>query len=452
MSAVLKGLGLASVVLTTWLWAPKPAEACGGCFVPPTANTLVTGHRMVLSVSKTQSTLYDQITYTGEPDEFAWVLPTKGIVEVGLSSDLVFNQLDFDTALTVLPPPSNCPVYNCGDFANEGNVSASSGTGGASDGGVDVIAQEVVGPYETVQLASTDPGALNDWLANHGYSVPSDIQPIITSYVNNGFNFLAMKLIPGVGVDSMKPVRITTQGASPVLPLKMVAAGTGANTTITLYVVGEGRYEPTNFPSFEIAPEAVIWDYNVQDSNYTKLRQQAYDATNGFGWLIEAARPYSSSSFRANILNVVSFLGPVESGYSDDPMDYEGAELAAQEDMDVLFAGINEMSASITRMRAELSRPALGSDLLMGAADDQAEVSNVIQTKQWVGTQPPCAPMPPGCEDPNISYPNGTPNDRDDSDQNSSCAVNTHPRDAFGATALGTFAILAMLWFRRRRS
>src|SRR6185436_18360810 len=72
---------------------PKDADACGGCFVPPDANTQVTGHRMILSVGMDQSTLYDQIEYSGNPAEFAWVLPIQGTVDVGLSSDLVFNQL-----------------------------------------------------------------------------------------------------------------------------------------------------------------------------------------------------------------------------------------------------------------------------------------------------------------------------------------------------------------------
>src|SRR5262245_52998088 len=56
------------------------AAACGGCFVPPLESTLVTGHRMILSISQQETTLWDQIEYTGEPTSFAWVLPIKGIV------------------------------------------------------------------------------------------------------------------------------------------------------------------------------------------------------------------------------------------------------------------------------------------------------------------------------------------------------------------------------------
>src|SRR5262245_18688217 len=68
----------------------RDAQACGGCFVPQEEATQVTGHRMVLSVSPTETTLWDQIEYSGNPTEFAWVLPTKGLVDIGLSSDVMF--------------------------------------------------------------------------------------------------------------------------------------------------------------------------------------------------------------------------------------------------------------------------------------------------------------------------------------------------------------------------
>src|SRR5689334_18371691 len=81
--ALLLSIPLAAVVLAV----PRDAAACGGCFVPMEESTQVTGHRMMLSISQQETTLWDQIEYSGNPQSFGWVLPTKGIVEVGLSSD-----------------------------------------------------------------------------------------------------------------------------------------------------------------------------------------------------------------------------------------------------------------------------------------------------------------------------------------------------------------------------
>jgi MYXO-CTERM domain-containing protein len=432
---------------------PKTAEACGGCFVPPEESTVVTGHRMILSVGMTQSTLYDQIEYAGDPEEFSWVLPIVGTVDIGTSSDLIFNQLGNDTSVSVAPPVQDCPEIYCDSFGDGPGPSGSTGggenLGGPQDSGVDVLAEEVVGPYETVQLSADDPNALNLWLDENGYSVPADIQPVIDDYVNEGFNFLAMKLVPGAGIDRMQPVRITTEGSNAVLPLRMVAAGTGATTTITLWIMSEGRYEPSNFPSFTIDPEHVVWNYDENDSNYTDLRQSAYDASAGFGWLVESASAYSMETFRQNVLNVVDFQ-PEQSGYDDGSGDYEATRQAAEDDLDVLFGGLDPASVYLTRVRSELSRDALQTDLLVGAADDQSDVSRFVQTVAFEGTQPACPAPPPGCWYYDDEVDPGGGNGADG--ESGSCTLTSPPAPsgtAFGGLLLAGLGIAIM---RRRRS
>jgi hypothetical protein len=61
-------LGVASAVSAVTFAGQRQASACGGCFHPPTQTvTDITDERMLLSVSATQSTLYDQIEYSGSP-------------------------------------------------------------------------------------------------------------------------------------------------------------------------------------------------------------------------------------------------------------------------------------------------------------------------------------------------------------------------------------------------
>ncbi|HTJ83251.1 MAG TPA: DUF2330 domain-containing protein, partial [Polyangiaceae bacterium] len=150
--------------------ASERAEACGGCFHEPPSvsesrNTQVTGHRMILAMSQTQTSLWDQIEYVGAPSEFAWVLPIKGQVEVGLSSDSLFASLDTATGVEIDSPVVMCggsggPGYSSGtcDGGASYNAAGSGGGSGGSDPisenevAVEVVSHEVVGPYETVQL------------------------------------------------------------------------------------------------------------------------------------------------------------------------------------------------------------------------------------------------------------------------------------------------------------
>jgi hypothetical protein len=375
-------LAIAAPLLALALVAPaRDAQACGGCFAPPTENTQVASHRMVLSVSKTQSTLYDQFQYSGNPTEFAWVLPVKGTVTVGLSSDALFNELDQMTAVIVSgPAPCFCNVSATGTTAASGSTGS----------GVTVVAQQVVGPYETVQLSATDPNALNTWLTSHGYAIPTDIQPTIAAYVADKFDFLALKLVPGQGIDAMKPVRVTTPGGNPVLPLRMVAAGVGAKVPITLFVVAEGRYEPTNYPWFTISEDALVWNYGSNTSNYKTLRQQGFDMSMNRGWQIESASPMDRYAISDPLLALAA-SDPMSSGYADDMGN--GAPAAAQDDMDALFSGISPNALWVTRMLAELPRAALDSDLTLGASAKQTIVPRYLSAK---GVPCDCSTGPTG--------------------------------------------------------
>ncbi len=370
------------------------AHACGGCLVSQTQTTQVTGHRMILSVSKDQTTLWDQITYDGAPESFAWVLPIKGTVDVGLSSDAMFSALEQATSVTINSPSINCLPPGCAGPPNAGGGDAS-GSGGSGGGGVVVIAEEVVGPYATVQLSSQDPNALKNWLTTNGYNLPVDIAPVVDAYVAEGFNFLALKLVPGKGINSMRPVRITSPGATPVLPLRMVAAGTGQTTPITLYVMGEGRYEAANFANFVIKENELTWDWDAQSSDYADVKQAAFAASNGKSWQTEAAEPFSKYWFQDNLRWVAEF-DTANSGYGLDPMGPTALD-ECNADLDTLFSTIPDATLWVTRLHGELSRAALGVDLSLQASADQTQVARWLQVTNAVGTPPACPPPPDWC-------------------------------------------------------
>ena len=383
--------------------AASDARACGGCFPPPgEQQSVVTDHRMILSVSKDQSTLYDQIRYTGQPSEFAWVLPIAGTVEVGLSADTLFGALHNLTAVAVQEPPRNCPPPPQCDYGEESNDSRGGSFGGAADAAaappVQVIKKETVGPYATVQLASDNPNALTEWLGQNGYAIPDDIKPVIAQYVSEKFNFLALKLKPGAGVDSMRPVRVTTKGAGAVLPLRMVAAGTGANVGITLWVVSEGRYEPQNFPSFLLKNEDLTWDWTSGTSDYKDLRAQRSAIDPGRTWEIES----SPTIYRQQVESIVTGLGNVQTDIQDyTPIEDEQgnvtktADQVRKEDLQTVFAGIAQGAERVTRMRADLSKAALNVDLQTTASADQSILENERMPTKEKG-QPLC-PVYDGC-------------------------------------------------------
>ncbi len=451
---------LGATALSAFVLTSNDAQACGGCFPPEgEQQSVVTDHRMILSVSKTQTTLYDQIQYTGNPSEFAWVLPISGTVEVGLSADTLFGALHNLSAVVVQEPPRNCPPPpNCGyeeSAANDAFGSGGTSADASAPPGVEVIKKEVVGPYETVQLKSDDPSALDTWLAQNKFNVPDDIKPVIAQYVGEKFNFLALKLKPGAGVSSMRPVRVTTQGASAVLPLRMVAAGTGANVGVTLWVIGEGRYEPQNFPWFVIKNEDLTWDWASGSSDYKDIRAARASVQSGKTWEIETSEPVN----RAQIQNIVRGLGQVNQQIQDylPITDDQGnttktADQVREEDLKMAFEGIASGEEHLTRMRADLSRPALAVDLLMQESADQTTVEN-IRIPQLEKGQPLCPIYDGNCRQvgtaPRDQAQAQSANNWGQGDETFTCR--TGRQNAGSSAALGIGAFVGLAFVRKVR-
>lgn len=448
----LKSILLALSIVSLGLLDAHEAKACGGCAVQQFENTQVTGHRMILSVSKTSTTLWDQIQYKGDAKDFGWMLPIKGNAGFNLdtdfdvSSDALFQTLEQLTNVTVSSPFISCPSPSCGNTGASGGFDGGEGAGGGSgDPGVVVVAQKTAGPFEIVHLQASQPNALKDWMTANGYTVPADANTIIDAYIAEQFDFVAVKLATGAGVESMRPVRVKLPGAAPTLPLRMVGVGTGATTSMTLWVVGEGRYETSNFPTFEIKENELVWNWDTSSSNYKDLRQKGYDAANGKTWLVEAAEPASPYNIQFPLEDLVNYDLP-NSGYGDDMG--VGAKEQLYADLEALYGNLSDASMWLMRMHAELPRAALAEDLSIGASMSQVPVTRFFQTQQSIGTAPACPPVPE-CPDPPDSGNDDTWNGYFGSGANGGggCSMNGHD----GSAAVGGLALMTALAFSRRR-
>lgn len=290
------GLSLATLSLTE-----NPAHACGGCFSPPDQITTVDSHRMVVSLGIEESILWDQIEYSGDPEEFVWVLPVPTPeVSVELAEAGFFEALDSLTAPSVQPasPPPQlfCPVsdtqsYGCG-------AAQSADFGNAVDGGVAppviVYDRDVVGPYETVTIGAEDPNALYSWLEQHNYAITQESLPAIEHYVTLGHAFIVLRLRPDVGVDAMQPIRVRYPGFLGTFPLKMVVVGAQGVLDLSLWIVAEQRYEARNYGTVEINEAELAWDWAASQSNYRDVFAATIERAGGRAWVVEYANNFDN--------------------------------------------------------------------------------------------------------------------------------------------------------------
>lgn len=403
---------LASLTSAIALGDARDAQACGGNFTPPpdplVETPVVSDHRMVLSLGIDQTILWDQVRYTGNPKEFAWVLPVHPGTTIELSRDEWIASLDAITQPQIVQPVR-------GSFSGDDEESGGGGCigGGAAAsldsaeapspqaGGVPavkVVSESVVGPYESVIVRSDQPKALEDWLQSHGFVIPDALEPTIAAYTAAKMDFAALRLRPFQGVQAMQPVRIVSPGADNTLPLRMVQAGVVDHVGLLLYVISEGPYRPMNFPEARIDDTKLIWNDGAQTSNYDDLAKAVMGQAGGTTWLTEYANKPTTLDMAyygsCASLAPVPASTPADDAGADDagtddagavpvatvPFTYcqTGTEACCQfDDLELARKGLHASDVWVTRLRADLPASALATDLILEAHPDQTPVSNV---------------------------------------------------------------------------
>lgn len=365
MRTILSALLLAVAVQVS---AESAASACGGCFAPPETITSVDSHRMVVSLSADKTILWDQIRYTGAPEDFVWVLPVPTPdTTIDVADSLFFDELEAYTAPNVLGP-SLPPAPFCGDPSGPWPGGSGADAGASGDAGVDIYQEAVVGPYQTVIIGSEDPTALLSWLNGNGYNVPTETLPVLNHYIDQGSKFVVLRLAPDEGVEAMQPIRIEFPGYMATFPLKMVTVGAWGTVDLTLWVIAEQRYEAKNYGTVEIPENQLVWDFATNRSNYTDLFRATIDAHGGRAWVAQYAEP-------------LDYL-PLSS--------FEEVQLATE----------NIPYAFLTRLRTDQLLEHLSEDLILAPSANAEWISRTLFASTGINAPPPPPPCPTDWVDP----------------------------------------------------
>ncbi len=317
-------LGLATAALVQLADAPV-ARACG-CVHPPAPSVVSSSdytvnqssEQIIFEVTPGWVTAHVLIRYAGDPSQFAWIVPVPEVPTLAISPVSAFGLLDQATAPIVDSQIDDvCPTsewechYNeqepsgfgggCGGGgeANFGGIALEdAGTaGGDASGGtppVTVINQQVVGDYQTVTFSATDPTAATQWLHDNGFIVNSTTSIFMESYIQANMVFVAAKLVPGAGVNAIKPLKMTYRAAYPSIPLIMTAVAAQPNLTITSFIYANQPFTPMGHPVVTISPDRLATDPSGR-FNYPMVLARTIDEAGGDGFAIEY-RGFSSPS------------------------------------------------------------------------------------------------------------------------------------------------------------
>lgn len=271
--------------LVCMLLTPLSALAGGGMFSAD-AYTEQSAERLIFAVNANQVTLYEQIQYTGSPQDFSWVLPVPSVPTISSASASLFQTLNNQTTPNFYAPASaSCPPTASTSSTSVPNTTAQQ---------VNIYSSGTVGPYSYDVLNSSDPKALTNWLSSHNYTIPAASQPQIQAYTTAHMYFLAMRLKGNAGVQNMTPVKITytSPDQTVTIPLRMAAPETRARLGVLVWIFGKSRYSPSNYQLLQLDDRQLDADPNPT-ADYTTLVTQAVDQANGHGFVADYAQPTS---------------------------------------------------------------------------------------------------------------------------------------------------------------
>ena len=246
------------------------------------AQVTIPDQRALISFSNDVERLVIETRFTGEGTNFAWVvpLPSPPVIEAATAglfptlqylfrpeivhdvpryyvgillalafvfllwrasrsvwSGLLFTLLLLVLAVALLPILGGVKLRS---LAKSADLSASD---------VSILDRKLVGIFETTTIASHDPKALEAWLRENNFAVATNAAPVIASYVNDGWVFVASKIrrdTTNFDIATPHPLSFTFKTARAVYPMRL----TGLNAKslkVDLYVFGEGNARARHF-------------------------------------------------------------------------------------------------------------------------------------------------------------------------------------------------------------
>ncbi|MFQ5461432.1 MAG: DUF2330 domain-containing protein [Phycisphaerae bacterium] len=275
------------------LASPKLATACGGFFCQAVPIDQA-GEQIIFRKDGDTVTAVILIQYEGEAEDFSWVVPVPGIPDLSVGSDLIFNPLELATRpqFTLITEGEACPQPLPFPFTLGGLAPVADSAGGvAEDNDVVVLQREVVGPFDTVVVQSEDPDALATWLADNNYDLSDRGSELIAPYVDQGMNFVALRLRQDQGTGDLQPLIMRYQSEEAMIPIRLTAVAAMPNMGILVWLLGDARGVPTNF--LHVTPNYTLVNWysgtTAAYASYQGLITTAMDEAGGQGFATDYA-------------------------------------------------------------------------------------------------------------------------------------------------------------------
>ncbi len=311
----------ATVLLATTLTtASMPVQACGGFFCQTTPINQA-GEQIVFRQEGNDITAMVRILYSGNAEEFSWVVPVPSTPEISLGSDLTFSQLEFATRPQFF-------LERRGEQCEPFGPVFSGTTDGGSAPGIDeddndgvIIEQELtVGPFDIDIVSSDNPDDLAIWLQDNGYELTDRGAELLAPYITDGMKFVAVKLLNGEDTGAIQPLLMKYTSDKPVIPIRLTAVAAMPDMGVLAWIVADARAIPENYE--HVTP------------NYTRLN-----------WYTGSTNAYASyQTLITDAMNETAEGQGFATDYAGEISDEIASQLSTTEAVDSALADLDTLS------------------------------------------------------------------------------------------------------------
>lgn len=227
------------------------------------------GDRTVLTMSN---------DYSGEPSEFALVVPVPTVLEKGqihVGDRAVLDHLDAYSAPRLVeyfdPDPCMRVAEGRAMGLKMGSIAAEQAPGAmrARSLGVRIEARYTVGEYDILILSAKQSGGLETWLLENGYNVPPGARRVLGSYIRQGMKFFVAKVNlreqKRLAFSYLRPIQVAYESPKFMLPLRLgMVNADGPQELFVFAITRNGRVETTNYRTARL-PEGMDLPEYIQD-------------------------------------------------------------------------------------------------------------------------------------------------------------------------------------------
>lgn len=267
----------------------QAAEACGGFFCSLSQPVDQLGERILFVKDGEDIVAHVQIQFTGNSENFSWVVPVPSEPKLGVGSDALFQALQTATQPTFqlnLTTEGKCKPDPIVLRKSQARL-LSPGAVAEADDGVTIVSREEIGPFDTVVLTGDDPEKLKSWLRDNGYDIPETLDPLLNPYIEKKMFLVALKLLKDRESGDLQPIVMRYKSEKPEIPIRLTAVAAQPDMDVYAWILGQHRAIPANYKHAEINEARIDW--LNRGSNYRQVVTEAINESGGRGFVTNYA-------------------------------------------------------------------------------------------------------------------------------------------------------------------